>query len=162
MVVSRGKTKGKIKQGSPGHLQVVDGRVYTKLNQLVATGRGSSRSPNLQNLPPSLREFFIAPPGRRLLVADYSQMEYVAAAYISGDEALLEPLRRGTDYHTLTAQMIGVERSTAKMVNFALSLRHVGEDARLSSWRPQGEGTGVYRLHSRASSRSRSVVRGAV
>jgi DNA polymerase I len=119
-VVSRGKTKGKIKQGSPGHLQVVDGRVYTKLNQLVATGRGSSRSPNLQNLPPSLREFFIAPPGRRLLVADYSQMEYVAAAYISGDEALLEPLRRGTDYHTLTAQMIGVERSTAKMVNFAL------------------------------------------
>ena len=118
--VSKGKTKGKIKQGSPGHLQIVNGRVHTKLNQLVATGRGSSKSPNLQNLPPTLRKFFIAPPGRALLVADYSQMEYVAAAYIAGDEALLEPLRRGEDYHTVTAEMIGVERSTAKMVNFGL------------------------------------------
>lgn len=43
--VSKGKTKGRIKQGSPGHLQVVDGRVHTKLNQLVATGRWSSKSP---------------------------------------------------------------------------------------------------------------------
>jgi DNA polymerase I-like protein with 3'-5' exonuclease and polymerase domains len=43
--VSKGKTKGRIKQGSPGHLQVVNGRVHTKLNQLVATGRGSSRPP---------------------------------------------------------------------------------------------------------------------
>ena len=119
-VVSKGKTKGKIKQGSPGHLQVVNGRVHTKLNQLVATGRGSSKSPNLQNLPPALRKFFIAPPGRKLLVADYSQAEYAAAAYIAGDEALLEPLRWGEDYHTVTAQMIGVERSTAKMINFAL------------------------------------------
>jgi len=119
-VVSKVKTKGKIKQGSPGHLQVVDGRVYTKHNQLVATGRGSSKSPNLQNLPENLRGFFVAPPGRKLLVADYSQMEYVAAAYISGDEELLKPLREGVDYHSLTAQMIGTSRSTAKMVNFAL------------------------------------------
>jgi DNA polymerase I len=119
-VVKKGKTKGKIKQGSPSHLQIVDGRVYTKHNQLVATGRGSSKSPNLQNLPPSLRSYFVAPPGRKLLVADYSQMEYVAAAYISEDEALLKPLRDGVDYHSLTAQMIGVARPTAKMVNFAL------------------------------------------
>jgi DNA polymerase-1 len=47
-------------------------------------------------------------------------VEYAAAAYVAGDEALLEPLRRGEDYHTATAQMIGVERATAKMVNFAL------------------------------------------
>jgi DNA polymerase-1 len=119
-VVSKGKTKGKIKQGSPDHLQIVDGLVYTKMNQLVATGRGSSKSPNLQNLPKDLRGFFVAPSGRKLLVADYSQMEYVAAAHISGDEALLGPLREGVDYHRLTAQMIGVDRDTAKMVNFAL------------------------------------------
>jgi len=119
-VVTKGKTKGCIKQGYPGHLQVVDGRVHTKLNQLVVTGRGSSKSPNLQNLPANLRGFFIAPTGRKLLVADYSQMEYVAAAYISGDESLLAPLREGVDYHSTTAQMIGVDRSTAKMVNFAL------------------------------------------
>jgi DNA polymerase-1 len=119
-VAKQGKTKGKIKQGSPGHLMVVEGRVHTQHNQLVATGRGSSKSPNLQNLPSDLRGFFIAPEGRKLLVADYEQMEYVAAAYVSGDEALLAPLREGRDYHALTAEMIGVERPTAKMVNFAL------------------------------------------
>jgi DNA polymerase I len=47
-------------------------------------------------------------------------MEYVAAAYIAGDETLLEPLRAGVDFHQATADMIGVDRSVAKMVNFAL------------------------------------------
>ena len=50
-VAKQGKTKGKIKQGSPGHMMVVEGRVHTQHNQLVATGRGSSKSPNLQNIP---------------------------------------------------------------------------------------------------------------
>jgi DNA polymerase I-like protein with 3'-5' exonuclease and polymerase domains len=118
--VRRGKTKGKVKGGSPDHLQIIEGRVHTKLNQLVATGRGSSKSPNLQNLPKDLRKYFVAPPGRKLVVADYSQMEYVAAAYMAGDQALLEPIRRGEDYHDATAKMIGVDRSVAKMVNFAL------------------------------------------
>ena len=119
-VVTRGKTKGKIKQGSPRHLQVVDGRVHSWMNQLMATGRGSSKSPNLQNLPEDLRHYFVAPEGRKLLVADYSQMEYVAAAWISGDEALLGPMRGGADYHELTAGMIGADRAVAKMVNFAI------------------------------------------
>ena len=119
-VAKQGKNKGKVKQGSPGHMMVVGGRVHTQHNQLVATGRGSSKSPNLQNLPEDLRPLFIAPEGRKLLIADYSQMEYVAAAYIAGDEALLAPLREGVDYHAMTAEMIGVGRATAKMVNFAL------------------------------------------
>jgi len=141
-VSSRGKTKGKVKQGSPDHLQVVDGRVYTKLNQLVATGRGSSRSPNLQNLPSDLRRYFVSPAGRQLLVADYQQMEYCAAAYLAGDEALLEPLRKGKDFHTTTAEMIGVDRRTAKTVNFGLLYGMSGKSlaARLGVSRSEAEG----------------------
>ena len=119
-ISSQGKTKGKIKQGSPDHAQILHGRVYTKLNQLVATGRGSSRSPNLQNIPPDLHQVFKAPRGRTLIIGDYKQMEYCAAAYVSGDETLLQPLREGADFHQATADMIGVDRSVAKMVNFAL------------------------------------------
>jgi DNA polymerase-1 len=47
-------------------------------------------------------------------------MEYVAAAYIAGDERLLAPLREGKDFHELTAEMIGIERSQAKTVNFGV------------------------------------------
>jgi DNA polymerase I-like protein with 3'-5' exonuclease and polymerase domains len=133
--------KGKIAQGSPDHLIVVDGRAYTKLNQLVATGRGSSRYPNFQNIPPELRELFVAPPGRCLLIGDYSQIEYVAAAFLAGDEALLELLREALadptkkfDFHTTTSRMIlegargqsvtedEVEafRGAAKTINFAV------------------------------------------
>ena len=91
---------------------VVDGRVYSKYNQLVVTGRGSSKYPNLQNLPADLREYFVAPPGRMLLVGDYDQVEYVAAAHIAGDEQLLAPLRdalaRGEkfDFHSITAEIV--------------------------------------------------------
>jgi len=119
-VVSRGPTKGKVKQGSPQHLRVIDGRAYSTFNQLVATGRGSSRDPNFQNIPPNLRRFFKAPPGRKLLIADYSQVEYCTAAFLAGDEALLGPIRDGVDFHEATAQLIGTDRATAKTVNFAL------------------------------------------
>jgi len=119
-VVKKGKTAGKVKNGSPDHLQVVDGRAYTKLNQLVVTGRGSSKMPNFQNLPESLRKYFVAPPGRKLITADYSQMEYLAAAYLAKDEALLGPIRERKDYHDLTADLIDVDRTTAKTINFAV------------------------------------------
>jgi DNA polymerase I-like protein with 3'-5' exonuclease and polymerase domains len=119
-VAKQGKTKGKIKQGSPGHMMVVEGRVHTQHNQLVATGRGSSKSPNLQNIPGGLHEYFIAPPGRKLITADYEQMEYRAVAFLAEDEDLLTPIREGVDYHSITAGVIGTDRSTAKTVNFAL------------------------------------------
>ena len=131
---------GKIPSGKPDHLMVVDGRVYSKYNQLVVTGRGSSKHPNLQNLPADLRGYFVAPPNRMLLVGDYDQVEYVAAAHIAGDEQLLSPLRealgRGEkfDFHAITARMIlesihdrevtdeevAAFRSRAKTVNFAV------------------------------------------
>lgn len=127
-------------KGKPDHLMVIDGRVYSKYNQLVVTGRGSSKYPNLQNLPADLREYFIAPSGRMLLVGDYDQVEYVAAAHIAGDEQLLTPLRealtRGEkfDFHSITSRMIlesvhgravtdeevAAFRSKAKTVNFGV------------------------------------------
>jgi DNA polymerase-1 len=92
-------------------------------------------------LPEALRGYFIAPPGRKLLVADYSQMEYCAAAYVSGDEALLKPLREGHDYHTVTAEMMGVDRKKAKMVNFAtlygMSPKSLGERLGISEKQAQ-------------------------
>jgi DNA polymerase-1 len=119
--------EGRVHQTSPDHLIVVGDRVYAKFNELVATGRGSSRQPNMRNLPPEIRRYFVAPTGRKLLVADYSQIEYIAAAYNAGDEVLLAPLREALedpskkfDFHSITAEMIGTDRSTAKTVNFAI------------------------------------------
>jgi len=83
-------------------------------------------SPNMQQLPRGdYRRCFVAPPGRVLVKADFSQIELRIAAKISGDKALLDAYRRGDDLHTLTARRIlGVEnvtkehRQLAKAVNF--------------------------------------------
>jgi len=107
-----------------------DGRVYADWRQLgCITGRMSSSSPNLQNLPGDerYRRCFRAPEGRVLVKADYSQIELRIAARISDDRALLEAYRVGQDVHTLTARrMTGrqevtpAERKLAKPVNFGL------------------------------------------
>jgi DNA polymerase I len=107
-----------------------DGRVYADWRQCGAkTGRMSSGKPNLQNLPrdPRYRRCFIAPPGRVLVRADYSQVELRIAAKVSGDKAMIDAYMRGDDLHTLTAQrMTGKEsvskeeRQFAKPVNFGL------------------------------------------
>src|SRR5699024_10388702 len=71
------------------------GRVHTSYHQAVAaTGRLSSSDPNLQNIPVRtadgrrIRQAFIAPPGCRIVAADYSQIELRIMAHLSGDEAL--------------------------------------------------------------------------
>jgi len=107
-----------------------DGRVYADWRQLgCITGRMSSGSPNLQNLPGDerYRRCFRAPEGRVLVKADYSQIELRIAARISGDKALLDAYAQGLDVHTLTARnMTGkqevtpAERKLAKPVNFGL------------------------------------------
>src|SRR5262249_29454629 len=107
-----------------------DGRVYAEWGQASTdSGRMSCKSPNLQNLPrdPRYRRCVIAPPGRVLVKADYSQIELRIAARISGDKALLDAYARGLDVHTLTAQRIlakqevtKADRQTAKSLNFGL------------------------------------------
>src|ERR687896_1269080 len=113
-----------------------DGRIHSTLHQTrAATGRLSSDSPNLQNIPirtemgVRIRDAFTASPGRRLVVADYSQIELRILAHMSGEQALVESFMKGEDIHTRTAsevfdvRMESVTpelRRRAKMVNFGI------------------------------------------
>jgi len=113
-----------------------DGRIHTRFHQTVtATGRLSSSDPNLQNIPVrtelgrEIRRAFIAPEGRLILAADYSQIELRVLAHMSGDAALSEAFRRGEDIHRATAAAVlgkdpaavtPTERRAAKTVNFGL------------------------------------------
>ena len=112
------------------------GRLHTHFNQTgTATGRLSSREPNLQNIPiraeegRRIREAFIASPGCLLISADYSQIELVVLAHLSQDENLIAAFREGTDVHARTAALIfGVnendvksdQRRIAKTINFGV------------------------------------------
>ena len=113
-----------------------DGRIHSTLNQTTtATGRLSSDSPNLQNIPirsemgAHIRDAFSASPGRRLVVADYSQIELRILAHMTGEPALVEAFIGGEDVHTRTAaEVFDVRpesvtpelRRRAKMVNFGI------------------------------------------
>jgi len=113
-----------------------DGRLHTTINQTVAaTGRLSTSSPNLQAIPirtelgREIRSAFVAEPGRRLLSADYSQIELRILAHVSGEPKLREAFLRGEDIHTATAaEVLGKdpatltkdERNVAKMINFGI------------------------------------------
>jgi DNA polymerase-1 len=107
-----------------------DGRVYAGWRQLGAdSGRMACHEPNLQNLPrdPRYRRCFVAPPGRVLVKADYSQVELRIAAKVANETTMIAAYGRGDDLHTLTARMIlgkeevtKVDRQLAKAVNFGL------------------------------------------
>jgi DNA polymerase-1 len=109
---------------------VKNGRVRTKWCQTTtATGRLSSIRPNLQNIPPMVREGFIAPPNWMLLSSDYSQIELRIVASLSGDRNLKEAFEKNEDIHTRTAALVfGIpeeligkkERGMAKMINFGI------------------------------------------
>lgn len=112
------------------------GRVHTSYHQaLTSTGRLSSSDPNLQNIPIRtdtgrlIREAFVAPKGRVILAADYSQIELRLMAHFSGDERLIDAFKNNLDIHTATASEIMAkdlaevtpnERRSAKAVNFGL------------------------------------------
>jgi len=112
------------------------GRVHTSYGQAIAvTGRLSSSEPNLQNIPirtaegRRIREAFIAPPGSRIVSADYSQIELRIMAHVSGDEGLLSAFAAGEDIHRATASEVfgvplgevsGEQRRYAKVINFGL------------------------------------------
>jgi DNA polymerase-1 len=90
------------------HERIIGGRTHTSYRQIISTGRMASRKPNLQNLPRDerFRRCFRAPDGRCLVVADYAQIELLFGSTISGDEAMLEALRRGEDLHLKTARAL--------------------------------------------------------
>jgi DNA polymerase-1 len=112
------------------------GRVHTSYSQAVAvTGRLSSSEPNLQNIPirtpegRRIREAFIAPPGCRIMSADYSQIELRIMAHLSDDQSLLRAFAEGIDVHRATAsEIFGIQaaevsseqRRYAKVINFGL------------------------------------------
>ncbi|MCL2209865.1 MAG: DNA polymerase I [Treponema sp.] len=112
------------------------GRIHTSFVQTgTATGRLSSREPNLQNIPirteegRRIREAFIAKPGFSLISADYSQIELVVLAHLSKDENLISAFREEKDVHARTAALIfGInesevkseQRRMAKTINFGV------------------------------------------
>ena len=112
------------------------GRLHTSYNQTVAaTGRLSSSSPNLQNIPVrgeegrEIRKGFVAEADHYLVSADYSQVELRVFAHYSNDEAFMEAFKRNEDIHTRTAAEIlevGIHsvtpdmRRVAKAVNFGI------------------------------------------
>ncbi|MEA2126874.1 MAG: polymerase [Solirubrobacteraceae bacterium] len=118
------------------HISPDDGRLHTTFSQVTAaTGRLSSISPNLQNIPirtetgREIRRCFIAEPGNLLLSVDYGQVELRILAHIAGEDVLREIFKRGEDVHTETASRVfdlpaerldvGM-RSKAKMVNYGI------------------------------------------
>ena len=111
-------------------------RVHTSYHQaLTSTGRLSSTDPNLQNIPIRtatgrlIRQAFIAPKGRVILAADYSQIELRLMAHFSGDKNLTHAFNEGLDIHAATAaevlgkevaEVTATERRNAKAINFGL------------------------------------------
>ena len=112
------------------------GRVHTSYHQAgAATGRLSSSDPNLQNIPirtedgRRIRKAFVAPPGRKIIACDYSQIELRIMAHLSEDDGLLRAFESGVDIHRATAaevfgrtleEVTGNERRAAKAINFGL------------------------------------------
>lgn len=120
----------------PLQISRATGRVHTSYHQAVAaTGRLSSADPNLQNIPirsvegRRIRQAFVAPAGRCIVAADYSQIELRIMAHLSGDAGLLAAFAEDRDIHQATAaevfgtpleQVTANQRRSAKAINFGL------------------------------------------
>ena len=133
---SMSKLKSTYTDRLPEQINPRTGRIHTSYHQAVtATGRLSSSDPNLQNIPirtaegRRIRQAFVAPPGYKLLAADYSQIELRIMAHLAKDEGLLHAFRNNLDVHSATAaEVFGVElsdvtmdqRRSAKAINFGL------------------------------------------
>ena len=133
---SLSKLKSTYTDKLPDMINARTGRVHTSYHQAVAaTGRLSSSDPNLQNIPirtqegRRIRQAFIAPPGYRIVAADYSQIELRIMAHLSADPGLLTAFQSGLDVHRATAaevfevgleEVSGDQRRKAKAINFGL------------------------------------------
>lgn len=130
------KLKSTYVDALPLQVSETDGRVHTSFNQTIAqTGRLSSINPNLQNIPVrtpigrEIRKAFVAPQGRVLVSADYSQIELRVAAALAKDEGMIKTFKEGIDLHQQTAaELYDVkledvtkdQRSAAKTINFGV------------------------------------------
>ena len=131
------KLKGTYLDGLPKLVNARTKRIHTSYNQAVAaTGRLSSSDPNLQNIPVrtelgrEIRRAFIAPPGWKLLAADYSQVELRVLAHLSKDPLLIDSFSNDQDVHARTAREIfgmaadeevtSDHRRRAKAINFGV------------------------------------------
>ena len=163
------------------------GRVHTTYSQAVAvTGRLASNDPNLQNIPVRtpqgrrIREAFIAPPGWKLVSADYSQIELRIMAHLSGDAGLRHAFEHGHDVHRATAaevfgrkidEVTSDERRAAKAINFGLiygmsafglaqnlGIERVTAQAYIDSYFNRYPGVARYMQETRELARSRGYV----
>ena len=130
------KLKGTYLEGLPRAVNPDTGRIHTRFEQAVAaTGRLSSTDPNLQNIPIRkevgrlVRSAFVAPPGFRIVSADYSQIELRVLAHLAKDPALGQAFEDRVDVHTHTASLVfdtprdqvtSEQRRRAKAINFGL------------------------------------------
>jgi hypothetical protein len=128
-------TGGEVKRTSKGIEKIhnkrsllINGRVHTNFKAHGAeTGRFSSSEPNLQNIPSSgdygklVRNLFVAPPGYKLVVADYSQIEPRIIAAFSKDEVLINNYITGGDIYTTIGNTMGVDRKAGKVLVLAIS-----------------------------------------
>lgn len=101
-------------------------RVHTHYAVDTATGRFSSKNPNLQNIPTrtdqgkEVKKAFVCEKGYRLLKFDYSQIELRIVAHLSGDSDMVNVFKSGKDIHAETGKKMGVDRRMAKVINFGV------------------------------------------
>ena len=145
-----------------------DNRIHTTFTQdVTATGRLSSKDPNLQNIPvrteegKRIRTGFVAGPGKVLVSADYSQFELRLAAVLSNDKPLIDDFNKGLDIHTKTAsEAFGVpmdkvtkdQRRAAKAINFGIiygmSVNGLSEAAKMNYAEAKSFMDNYYKLRS--------------
>lgn len=130
------KLKSTYVDALPNQIDPIDNRVHTTYAQTVAaTGRLASVNPNLQNIPirtlrgQQIRGAFVADEGKKIISADYSQIELRLIAEISNEENMIEAFQNGEDIHAATAaklfkipieEVSKTQRSQAKSVNFGI------------------------------------------
>ena len=130
------KLKSTYVDALPSQIDKTDNRVHTNFSQTTAaTGRLASVNPNLQNIPirtlrgQQIRGAFVSGEGKKIISADYSQIELRLIAEISGEENMIKAFQNGEDIHASTAaKLFGIpleevtktQRSQAKTVNFGI------------------------------------------
>jgi DNA polymerase-1 len=130
------KLKSTYTDALPTQIHPQTGRVHTSYQQAVtSTGRLSSTDPNLQNIPirgnegRKIRSAFIAPPGKKIVAADYSQIELRIMAHLSQDKGLQQAFEQDVDIHKMTAagvfnvplqEVNDEQRRQSKAINFGL------------------------------------------